>query len=71
MQQTVPDGSCAFLPTRYERENPGVPVVRNVEDIWMVAKVEQMKKARAIVMSTMKFCLNARVVESLQTAWAV
>jgi len=32
---------------RYEREHPDVPVVRNLEDMWMVAKMENLKKARA------------------------
>ncbi len=30
--------------TRYEREHPDVPVVRNLEDMWMVQKMEQLKK---------------------------
>jgi hypothetical protein len=29
---------------RYERLHPDVPVVRNYEDMWMVAKMQKMKK---------------------------
>jgi hypothetical protein len=29
---------------KYEREHPEVPVVRNLEDMWMVTKMEQLRK---------------------------
>jgi hypothetical protein len=32
---------------KYEREHPEVPIVRNLEDMWMVAKMENLKKKRA------------------------
>lgn len=31
---------------RFERENPDVPVVRNLEDMWMVTKMQQELKRR-------------------------
>jgi len=31
---------------RFERENPDVPVVRNLEDMWMVTKMQQEQKKR-------------------------
>ena len=31
---------------RYEREHPDVPVVRNLEDMWMVQKLQAIKKKR-------------------------
>ena len=31
---------------RFEREHPEVPVVRNLEDMWMVAKMQQEIKRR-------------------------
>ena len=36
---------CALLTwRRYERLHPEVPVVRNYEDMWMVAKMQRMQK---------------------------
>lgn len=52
-------------PTRYERENPGVPVVRNVEDLWMVAKVQQLKKARMWAAATDGTVVRGRSFRSL------
>jgi hypothetical protein len=31
---------------KFEREHPEVPVVRNLEDMWMVAKMQQEMKRR-------------------------